>query len=82
MKRTLALALITLACAGCSPIGPDYERPEIELPQNWKNLPGANPALWKPATPADDAPKDKWWKAFNDKMLENLIEQCLTNIGK
>jgi outer membrane protein, multidrug efflux system len=79
MKRTLALALVTLACAGCSPIGPDYERPEIELPQNWKSLPGANPALWKPATPADDVPKDKWWKAFNDKMLEDLIEQCLTN---
>ena len=58
MRSALALSLIVLACAGCSPIGPDYERPAVELPQDWKSLPGANPALWKPASPADDVPKE------------------------
>jgi multidrug efflux system outer membrane protein len=79
MRSALALSLIALACAGCSPIGPDYERPAVELPQDWKSLPGANPALWKPASPADDVPKDKWWKAFNDKALDELIDKCLAN---
>jgi outer membrane protein, multidrug efflux system len=79
MRSALALSLIALACAGCSPIGPDYERPAVELPQDWKSLPGANPALWKPANPADDVPKDKWWKAFNDKTLDELIDKCLAN---
>ena len=79
MRYTLALGLLVLTCVGCSPIGPDYERPDVELPQNWKSLPGANPALWKIANPSDDAPKDKWWKAFNDKTLEDLIEKCLAN---
>ena len=79
MRSALALSLIALACAGCSPIGPDYERPTVELPQDWKSLPGANPALWKPASPADDVPKDKWWKAFNDKTLDELIDKCLAN---
>ncbi|MCX7223622.1 MAG: efflux transporter outer membrane subunit, partial [Burkholderiales bacterium] len=79
MRSALALSLIALACAGCSPIGPDYERPTVELPQDWKSLPGANPALWKRASPADDVPKDKWWKAFNDKTLDELIDKCLAN---
>jgi outer membrane protein TolC len=79
MRSTLALSLIALACAGCSPIGPDYKRPEIELPQDWKSLPGANPSLWKPASPADDAPKNKWWKSFNDKTLDELIDKCLAS---
>ncbi len=79
MRHTLALSVLVLTCVGCSPIGPDYERPDVELPQNWKSLPGANPALWKIANPSDDAPKEKWWKAFNDKTLEALIEKCLAN---
>jgi len=79
MKRSFSLCLIALVCAGCSPIGPDYERPLLEMPDNWKALPGANPALWKAAEPADDVPKDKWWTSFNDKTLNQLVERCLEN---
>ncbi len=79
MKRSFSLCLIALACAGCSPIGPDYERPLLEMPDNWKALPGANPALWKPAEPADAVPKDKWWTSFKDKTLNQLVERCLEN---
>lgn len=77
MKRQLALCLIALACAGCSPIGPDYERPNIDLPDNWKSLPSANPTLWKPAEPADEAPKNKWWTAFGDEKLNELVAKTL-----
>ncbi len=80
MKTKLALTcLITLSCLGCSPIGPDYQRPAVDLPDNWKSLPGANPALWKPAAPADDEPKTAWWKVFDDATLDELITQCLQN---
>ena len=77
MKRQLSFCLIALACAGCSPIGPDYERPNIDLPDNWKSLPSANPALWKPAEPADEAPKSKWWTAFGDEKLNELVSKTL-----
>lgn len=77
MKRQLALCMIALACAGCSPIGPDYERPNIDLPDNWKSLPSANPTLWKPAEPADEAPKNKWWTAFGDEKLNELVAKTL-----
>lgn len=80
MKSKLAYCLIALACAGCSPIGPDYERPALaDMPDNWKSLPGANPSLWKEAAPADDQPKSKWWLAFEDATLDSLITQALTN---
>ena len=80
MKHLLALILIALTCAGCSPIGPDYERPALtDLPENWRTLPGANPSLWKIAEPADELPKAKWWTGFRDKTLTQLIEKCLEN---
>ena len=79
MKRSFSLCLIALACAGCAPIGPDYVRPELDMPANWKTLPGANASLWKIAEPADQQPKDKWWTHFNDKTLNQLIERCLEN---
>lgn len=79
MRTSFALCVLAFVCVGCSPIGPDYARPVIEFPENWKALPGANPALWKPAVPADDAPKDKWWMAFGDPTLDQLIETSLAN---
>ncbi len=79
MKRSFSLCLIALACAGCAPIGPDYVRPELDMPANWKTLPGANASLWKIAEPADHQPKDKWWTHFNDITLHQLIERCLDN---
>ena len=79
MKRSFTLCLIALACAGCSPIGPDYARPLLEMPETWKALPGANPALWKPAEPADGVPKGQWWASFKDETLNQLIQKCLEN---
>ena len=79
MKVRFALCLLLLACAGCAPIGPDYERPVVEFPQNWKALPGANPDLWKPAEPADAVPKEIWWKAFGDPILNQLMDTSLAN---
>jgi NodT family efflux transporter outer membrane factor (OMF) lipoprotein len=79
MKRSFSLCLIALACAGCAPIGPDYVRPELNVPTDWKTLPGANASLWKIAQPADGQPKDKWWTRFEDKTLSELIERCLEN---
>lgn len=77
MKSKLAFCLIALACAGCTPIGPDYERPAFDLPENWKTTPGADPALWKPALPADEAPKGQWWTAFGDPTLDDLVAKTL-----
>jgi NodT family efflux transporter outer membrane factor (OMF) lipoprotein len=58
-----ALAVLLAACA----VGPDYKRPEVPVPDQFKELPG-----WMAAAPADAAPKGDWWTAFHDPLLDQL----------
>ena len=65
LKGCLAGALSGLlgACA----VGPDYKRPDVPVPPQFKELPG-----WSAAAPADAAPKGDWWTGFNDPLLNQL----------
>ncbi len=69
-KKTLQI-LTVLFCAGvlsaCS-FAPDYERPEMEMPEAWQ---GVNLG---PAPLEQD-----WWKRFNDPVLNALIEEAIRN---
>ena len=67
--RIVLLALACLGLAGCA-VGPDYRRPEIEVPAAYKELEG-----WKRAEPSDTVPNGAWWKAFNDPVLDTLMDQ-------
>ncbi|NLP63523.1 efflux transporter outer membrane subunit [Paraburkholderia sacchari] len=68
--RLLPLALaasFTFLASGCI-VGPDYHRPQVAVPTQWKELPG-----WTQAEPADaDGPKGEWWTAFQDPLLDEL----------
>ena len=55
---------------GACSVGPDYQRPDVPVPQQYKELPG-----WSAAAPADAAPKGDWWTAFNDPLLDQLEPQ-------
>jgi len=58
MKRFLLLALL----AGCTTMGPDYKRPEVDLPANFPGeISGETPV------PAD------WWKLYRDPFLDELV---------
>src|SRR5512135_1200328 len=61
--------LLLLALTSCT-VGPDYKKPPVETPAAFKE---AGP--WVKARPADSAPKGKWWEAFNDPVLDGLMEQ-------
>jgi multidrug efflux system outer membrane protein len=58
MKRLVLLSVL----AGCTTVGPDYERPQIELPE-------AYPA---PAA-ASDVSLAQWWRLYRDATLEELV---------
>jgi multidrug efflux system outer membrane protein len=60
------VALVSLLAAGCA-VQPDYQRPELELPQAW---PLAAP---RPAT------AEPWWRIYGDAALDRLIEEALAN---
>jgi len=58
--------------AGCA-VGPDYHKPQAELPPAWKPA-----APWHEAVPNDGALKGDWWRLFQDDTLNPLVERALT----
>ncbi len=61
---------ITLLLGGCA-LGPDYEKPSLAVPEEYK----AN-SLWQDAAPKDHLPKGKWWELFGDPVLNDLEVQA------
>ncbi|NHA13625.1 efflux transporter outer membrane subunit [Thioalkalivibrio sp. XN279] len=67
-KRRLLLLPLALILGACA-VGPDYQRPELELPQAWPD------ALAVPASTAAEI--QAWWRRFDDPVLDELIERAL-----
>jgi NodT family efflux transporter outer membrane factor (OMF) lipoprotein len=57
---------LALLLGGCL-VGPNYHRPPVATPSQYKELAG-----WTVAAPAADQPKGDWWSAFNDPLLDEL----------
>ena len=62
----LALALLPLG--GCN-LGPDYVRPEVEMPVQFRATEATEAAAW---------PSEDWWRGFRSSELNGLIEQART----
>ena len=72
MTKLTALLLIMLLSAGCA-VGPNYKRPSADVPGTYR---GAIPQ--EAAQPAAESFGDqKWWEAFQDKQLQELIHTAL-----
>jgi NodT family efflux transporter outer membrane factor (OMF) lipoprotein len=73
MSRRAALAAlplsVALAACGCV-VGPHYQRPSIEIPQNYKEDPN-----WVPAQPTEAKLGGTWWELFGDPQLSALESQ-------
>ena len=62
----LTILAATMLVASCT-LGPDYARPEVVIPEGWKELPPT-----KVAQPQDDKPRGSWWQVFNDPALDAM----------
>ncbi len=62
----LAAAMLLNACS----FAPTYHAPATAIPTHFKEA-----GDWQLARPADQLPRDGWWKAFNDPMLDQLEPQ-------
>lgn len=60
MKHAVLLVLVLAGCA----VGPDYRKPEIKVPEGWRE-----------AQPADALPRGSWWSAFGDAELDALMKR-------
>jgi len=64
--RVWALLLVALLVPGCL-VGPDYRRPDVEVPAEWRTGPGGPTSLGEQA----------WWEVFNDPTLQEMIRNAL-----
>jgi len=62
----VAVALIIMLLQGCT-VGPDYKRPDVDLPKDFGVVQSTVPA------------PEKWWSLFNDPVLEKLEEEALNH---
>jgi len=68
-NRFAALAAVLVLLAACT-VGPDYVRPTADTPVAFKESQG-----WKTAQPRDQELRGNWWEAFNDPLLNEMMEQ-------
>ena len=60
------VAALAVALAGCA-IGPDYERPPVDLPEKLV------------ASPAATAMAERWWTVFGDPALDALVDEAIAS---
>lgn len=73
MNRVLALVGVAggwLALSGCLSVGPDYQRPEVDVPAQWQG--NATDAVEGEAKTPSVA-LESWWTIFQDPALEALM---------
>ncbi len=68
MRTRAPLACAALLLAGCAAVGPDYERPVVDLP---KTYPAGTEAVAAAAIEA------AWWKLYGDPALDRLVASTL-----
>ncbi len=54
--------------AGCVPVGPNYQKPEVKTPDAWHEKIAAE------MSKKSDASLQSWWQVFDDPILNDLIE--------
>ncbi|MEK0435132.1 MAG: hypothetical protein RL369_1181 [Pseudomonadota bacterium] len=69
MNTRLLLLVMSVLLGACSfgRVGPDYRKPAVVLPAQFKEADG-----WTEAKPADANPREPWWQLFDDPLLNEL----------
>lgn len=69
-QRMLILSGLMALSAGCTVVGPDYQRPEIDVPSAYKE---ANQSKTHSARTA--LTPVRWWEIYGDEQLNALVDQ-------
>jgi len=71
MKPKMLVVMVAgLVASGCA-VGPDYQRPTLDLPQAWPEKLGM--------TAFGAAIPERWWTLFEDPQLSALVDEALTH---
>jgi NodT family efflux transporter outer membrane factor (OMF) lipoprotein len=63
------LLLLALASVGACSVGPDFEKPQAQLPDNWE-------ASLRPGTSLATNADGQWWQQMGDAQLTSLVERA------
>lgn len=79
-RTVLSVAVSALSLAGvltglpaCT-VGPDYDKPDIQMPDGWL---GTRDAVSPSRLNADQAQLARWWSTLGDATLDSLIDRSL-----
>ncbi len=69
LRWLLVFAAIAFMLSGCAMVGPDLEKPEPQVMDDWTETdsPGLN---------AGETDYSDWWRMFDDPVLQQLIERA------
>jgi len=68
-QRACTAALLLAVPLSACMVGPDYHRPEVDVPAAWR----------LGATEADEISNIGWWDQFEDSVLSDLVRTALTS---
>ncbi|TIH08198.1 efflux transporter outer membrane subunit [Pseudomonas leptonychotis] len=68
-RSYMGLLALSLLLGGCA-IGPDYQRPPLQAPAQFKQIEG-----WTQAKPGDALERGNWWQLYGDTELNALAER-------
>jgi multidrug efflux system outer membrane protein len=71
-KEILVVGLLVVLCAGCA-VGPNYKRPAVPAPPEYRGVPPDQTGKSVVASFGEQ----KWWDAFQDEVLSDLIRTAL-----
>ena len=71
-SRIKSASAVLLVCGVCAcTVGPNYRAPSVPIPERWPSQPSS-------ADASTDASLATWWTALNDPLLNQLVEQAVT----
>lgn len=71
-KQKFMIGIMVMLCVGCT-VGPNYKRPAVTAPPEYRGLPADQVGKSDAASFGDQ----KWWDAFQDDALRDLIQAAL-----
>jgi multidrug efflux system outer membrane protein len=71
-KEKLIVAFLVMLCSGCA-VGPNYKKPAVPVPPGYRGAPAEQTGK----SGAESFADQKWWDAFQDEALRDLIQTAL-----
>ena len=67
MHKHFLCGVMLLMLTGCMTVGPDYQRPSVDIPASWRFK----------EKEVKDLANTAWWEQFNDPVLNSLVTTAL-----